>query len=98
LLLAVDPHGAWGDDTPGGDVQVQDVGAGPRALGSLHLSYFDGGLSLLGGWYSGYESYGLTSNTRHTKVPIESYLVQAAYLHRRFRTDLKRRDPRSVRA
>jgi hypothetical protein len=67
-----------------------------RARWSLHLSYFDGGLSLLGGWNSGYESYGLTSNTRHTKVPIESYIVQSAHQHRRFRTDLELRYPGTV--
>ncbi len=52
---------------------------GPRALWELHTAYFYKGLSFLGSWDSGYESWAVGSN-RPVHVPVGGYSVQAAYL------------------
>ncbi len=54
---------------------------GVRALWEMHLAYFYQGLSLLGAWDSGYESWAIgTSGPRPVRVPVNGYFVQAAYL------------------
>ena len=52
---------------------------GARALWELHLAYFYKGLSLLGAWDGGYESYAVGSQ-RPVRVPVGGYFAQAAYL------------------
>ncbi len=52
---------------------------GARALWELHLAYFYKGLSLLGAWDAGFDSYAVT-NQRPVAVPVNGYFVQAAYL------------------
>ena len=52
---------------------------GPRALWELHTAYFYKGLSFLGSWDSGYESWAAGSN-RPVHVPVNGYSIQAAYL------------------
>ena len=53
---------------------------GSRALWELHLAYYFGGLSLLGAWQSGQESYALGANGAPTRIPINGWFVQAGYL------------------
>jgi phosphate-selective porin OprO/OprP len=54
---------------------------GPMAFWDLHLSYYLGGLALIGEWGSGYQNYSLTSSpSARTQVPIDSFYVQASYL------------------
>jgi len=52
---------------------------GIRELWSLHTALFYKHLSLLGGWNSGRNSYGLASNSTNTALPVQSFFVQAAY-------------------
>jgi phosphate-selective porin OprO/OprP len=52
---------------------------GAKALWELHLAYYYGGLSLLGAWDSGYQSYALPL-ARPVHVPISGYFIQAGYL------------------
>jgi phosphate-selective porin OprO/OprP len=52
---------------------------GIRDLWELHAAYFYKGLSLLGAWDSGFNSYALTHNLP-VHVPTSGYFVQAAYL------------------
>src|SRR5262245_19699140 len=42
---------------------------GSRALWELHLAYYHGGLSLLGAWQGGYESYARSANAESTRIP-----------------------------
>jgi phosphate-selective porin OprO and OprP len=55
---------------------------GLRALWDLHLAYYYKGLSLLGAWDSGFDSYSQTGGSSHrpVRLPIGGYYVQAAYL------------------
>jgi len=54
---------------------------GARSLWELHLAYFYKGLTLLGAWDSGFESWALgSSGPRPVRVPVNGYFVQAAYL------------------
>ncbi len=54
---------------------------GARALWEMHLAYFYKGLSVLGAWDSGFESWAMgTSGPRPVRVPVNGYFVQAAYL------------------
>jgi phosphate-selective porin OprO/OprP len=53
---------------------------GLRELWDLHLAYYYGGLSLLGSWSSGIESWSRSRGATPTKVPLSGYYVQAAYL------------------
>jgi phosphate-selective porin OprO/OprP len=52
---------------------------GDRALWELHTAYYYGGLSLLGAWQSGYESYAKTAGAE-VRVPINGWFVQAGYI------------------
>jgi phosphate-selective porin OprO/OprP len=52
---------------------------GARALWELHMAYFYRGLSLLGAWDAGVNSYAVT-NQRPVAIPVNGYFVQAAYL------------------
>ena len=53
---------------------------GIRELWELHLAYYYRGLSLLGAWNSGFESYARNMNARPERVPVNGWFVQAAYL------------------
>jgi phosphate-selective porin OprO/OprP len=52
---------------------------GNRELWELHLAYFYRGLSLYGGWGSGYDSFAVT-NQRPVRLPVNGYNVTVAYL------------------
>ena len=52
---------------------------GPRELWDLHFAYFYKGLTLLGAWNSGYESWALTG-ANPISVPVSGYFVQTGYL------------------
>ncbi len=52
---------------------------GPRALWELHTAYFYKGLTFMGAWDSGYESWAAGSG-RPVRVPVNGYFAQAAYL------------------
>jgi phosphate-selective porin OprO/OprP len=56
------------------------VASGPQAFWSLHSAYFYKQLSLIGEWQSGYEEYARAPSPARTRVPVESFYVQAAYL------------------
>jgi phosphate-selective porin OprO and OprP len=56
------------------------VERGIRSFWNLHLAYFYKGLSLIGEWDTGYQSYATTSSGPTTRVPVNGYYVQAAYL------------------
>jgi phosphate-selective porin OprO and OprP len=54
---------------------------GARALWEMHLAYFYQGLTLLGAWDSGFESWAMgISGPRPVRVPVNGYFVQAAYI------------------
>jgi phosphate-selective porin OprO and OprP len=54
---------------------------GDRALWELHMAYYYGGLSFLGAWDSGFESYAFgSSGPAPVRVPIHGYFVQAGYI------------------
>jgi phosphate-selective porin OprO/OprP len=53
---------------------------GERALWELHLAYYYGGLTLLGAWQGGYESYGKGPTGAETRIPIHGWFVQAGYI------------------
>ncbi len=54
---------------------------GERALWELHMAYFYKGLSLLGAWDAGFQSWAMgASGPRPVRVPVGGYFVQAAYL------------------
>jgi phosphate-selective porin OprO/OprP len=52
---------------------------GIRDLWELHAAYYYGGLSLLGAWDSGFNSYAVGRNTP-VAVPTNGWFVQVAYL------------------
>ncbi len=51
---------------------------GDRALWELHTALYSGGLTLLGAWQSGFESYA-TAAASH-RIPINGWFVQAGYI------------------
>jgi phosphate-selective porin OprO/OprP len=53
---------------------------GDRALWELHLAYYYGGLSLVGAWQSGYESYAKGATGLPVGIPINGWFVQAGYI------------------
>ncbi len=53
---------------------------GPRALWELHAAYYYGGLTLLGAWQGGYESYALGTTGSPTRIPIGGWFAQAGYI------------------
>jgi phosphate-selective porin OprO and OprP len=53
---------------------------GQRDLWSLHMSYFYRSFWMIGEWQSGFQTYGLVNRTSSTRVPIESFYLQAGYL------------------
>jgi phosphate-selective porin OprO and OprP len=53
---------------------------GDRALWELHTAYYYGGLSLLGAWQGGHESYAKGANGSPVRIPINGWFVQAGYL------------------
>jgi phosphate-selective porin OprO/OprP len=56
------------------------VDSGFRNLWSLHTAYYYQGLSLIVEWQSGFQTYALANQLPfRTRVPIESFYVQAAY-------------------
>ena len=52
---------------------------GNRELWELHLAYYYQGLSLYGGWGSGYDSYAFTGQ-RPVRLPVNGFHVTVAYL------------------
>jgi phosphate-selective porin OprO/OprP len=53
---------------------------GDRALWELHMAYYYGGLSLVGAWQSGYESYAKGATGSPVGIPINGWFVQAGYI------------------
>ncbi len=54
---------------------------GSMAFWDLHAAYYYGGLAVIGEWGSGFQDYALsTSPQQRTKVPVQSFYVQASYL------------------
>jgi len=54
---------------------------GYRGLWELHAAYYYKGLSLLGAWQGGVESYAVEKpGSRPVRVPIGGYFVQAGYI------------------
>jgi phosphate-selective porin OprO/OprP len=53
---------------------------GGRALGELHAANYYGGLSLLGAWQFGHESYSSGLTGPRTRIPIRGWFVQGGYL------------------
>src|SRR5439155_9951284 len=53
---------------------------GDRALWELHTAYYHGGLSLLGAWQSGSESYARGAAGPPVRIPINGWFVQAGYI------------------
>ncbi|MEA2593340.1 MAG: phosphate-selective porin OprO and OprP, partial [Actinomycetota bacterium] len=53
---------------------------GPMAFWDLHLAYFYEGLALISEWGSGFQDYATTTGTTRTRVPVDSFYVQASYL------------------
>ncbi len=54
---------------------------GARALWELHMAYYYKGLTLLGAWDAGYESWAVNGSPHQpVRVPVNGYFVQAAYL------------------
>ena len=70
---------------------------GDRLLGSVHAAYFFKGLSLLGEWQYGYNSYAVGSHPLPVAVPVSGYYVTAAYFltgeHVESRTMIQPRRP-----
>jgi phosphate-selective porin OprO/OprP len=56
------------------------LASGPQALWSLHTAYYYKQLSLIGEWAGGFEDYALTDRASRTRLPVESFYIQAAYL------------------
>ena len=56
------------------------VERGLRALWELHAAYYYGGLTLLGAWQGGYESYALGTTGSPTRIPIGGWFAQAGYI------------------
>jgi phosphate-selective porin OprO/OprP len=52
---------------------------GERLLGSVHGAYFFRGLSLLGEWQYGYNSYATPGRPSPVAVPVSGFYVTAAY-------------------
>jgi phosphate-selective porin OprO/OprP len=52
---------------------------GDRALWELHTAWYSGGLTLLGAWQSGFESYAKTAGASN-RIPIDGWFVQAGYI------------------
>ena len=82
------PSGAAVDSTAAGNAATLPFLAfnpgvlerGGRALWELHAAYYYGGLSLLGAWQGGHESYALAANGPPTRIPIDGWFVQAGYI------------------
>ena len=53
---------------------------GARALWELHTAYYHGGLTLLGAWQSGYESYAMGADGSSTRIPINGWFAQTGYI------------------
>jgi phosphate-selective porin OprO/OprP len=53
---------------------------GARALWELHAAYYRGGLSLIGAWDGGYESYAIGPSGRPNRIPIGGWFAQAGYI------------------
>jgi phosphate-selective porin OprO/OprP len=60
-------------------LQPDVIERGDRLLGSVHAAYFFRGLSLLGEWQYGYNSYATASRPSPVAVPVSGYYVTAAY-------------------
>lgn len=52
---------------------------GDRALWELHAALYNGGLTLLGAWQGGIESYAKSGGPSH-RIPINGWFVQAGYI------------------
>jgi phosphate-selective porin OprO and OprP len=52
---------------------------GDRALWELHSALYRGGLTLLGAWQGGIESYS-TAGGSPQRIPIEGWFLQAGYI------------------
>ncbi|MDG3007432.1 OprO/OprP family phosphate-selective porin [Paludisphaera mucosa] len=53
---------------------------GRRALWELHAAYYLGGLTLMGAWQGGRESYSTKTSGPFTTVPISGWFAQAGYI------------------
>ena len=73
------------------------VERGDRLLGSVHAAYFFKGLSLLGEWQYGYNSYATAARPSPVAVPVSGFYVTGAYFltgeHVESRTMLQPRRP-----
>lgn len=56
---------------------VRDFGA--RRLWSVHSALYHGTVSLIGEWQSGWQNFSRTGSTAKTRVPIDSFYVQAGW-------------------
>ena len=54
--------------------------SGSRVLWDLHAAYFYQSLALIAEWQSGFQDYSLSGAKTQTRLPIESWYVQAGYL------------------
>jgi phosphate-selective porin OprO/OprP len=52
---------------------------GTRALGELHTAWYNGGLTLLGAWQTGIESYS-TAAGAPSRIPLGGWFLQAGYI------------------
>jgi phosphate-selective porin OprO/OprP len=55
------------------------VESGLRAFWSLYMAYYYQHLSLIAEWESGLDSFGFVNQKPHTRLPVESFYVMAAY-------------------
>ncbi len=53
--------------------------SGLRAFWSLYAAYYYQGLSLIGEWESGYDSYAIANQKYQTRVPVQSFYVMGGY-------------------
>jgi phosphate-selective porin OprO and OprP len=53
---------------------------GYRALWELHTAYYYGGLTLLGAWQGGLESYSKGSTGAEARIPIGGWFAQVGYI------------------
>ncbi len=78
-------------------LQPNVIERGDRLLGSVHAAYYFRGLSLLGEWQYGFNSYATAARPYSVPVPVSGYYVTAAYFltgeHIESRTMIRPRRP-----
>jgi phosphate-selective porin OprO/OprP len=81
-LAAASPN----SDTPGPGVvpflmlNPNVIERGDRLLGSVHAAYFFRGLSLIGEWQYGHQSYAAGGQSNPVRVPVSGFYVAGSYL------------------